>query len=52
MTCVFDNPEHANGGCIFADPSQPLLEQAFLGIMKAIMMDIMTDIESAGGCCE
>jgi len=21
MECVFDNPIHANGGCIFADPS-------------------------------
>ena len=22
MSCVFDNPIHANGGCIFADPSE------------------------------
>ena len=21
MQCVFDNPVHANGGCIFADPT-------------------------------
>ena len=26
--CVFDNPEHSNGGCIFADPSQPLVDIA------------------------
>lgn len=25
MDCVFDNPVHANGGCIFADPNVPLV---------------------------
>ena len=25
MQCVFDNPVYANGGCIFADPSEFLV---------------------------
>ncbi len=25
MQCVFDNPIHAGGGCIFADPSEFLV---------------------------
>jgi hypothetical protein len=24
MNCVFDDPTHANGGCIFADPGELL----------------------------
>lgn len=25
MACVFDDPRHANGGCVFADPAEILV---------------------------
>lgn len=39
--CVFDNPEHANGGCIFADPGVPLTDEQIVSIMKDIMQNII-----------
>lgn len=49
---VFDNPEHANGGCIFADPSVFLTDENLQAIIKAIMSDIMSDIDDSTECCE
>ena len=34
MQCVFDNPVHANDGCIFADPTVFLVSEIGDGLVK------------------
>lgn len=50
MQVVFDNPTHSSSACIFDDPTKLVLLQAFVSIMKSIMMPIMSDINE--GCCD